>query len=290
MATRKTTTRHTFRRHVAPFAPVALALAMNAVNPGQQQTTANTTPPPADNQIVFAQSCAAPHFPSDTPTSMDETSCTVAGNGGKETFQNEAKNNFCAPDPAKPVTLAEMIALQATVQQDSNINFGNPRSHPLSNTAGPATNRAPLQKLGEGDEVVLQGFVLIARQEGAESVNCGKNVPDDPVDHDIHISIVQNPSDAECDGIVAEMTPHHRPPEWNPATLKAVSDGKLPVRITGQRMFDSSHSPCINGSSVSGDPKRASLWEVHPIYKFEVCPQGDCANGGWVPLELWKKG
>ena len=283
--------RQTFRRHVAPFAPVALAMAMKLTNP---------VPPPAEQPhqtpqqpaIVqgtgFHPSCSNPHFPSDTPGEIDATSCTLAGSGGAETAQNEAKNNFCASDPAKPVTLAEMLDLQQKVQQDRSIPFGNRSNHPLTNEAGPAQDRIPLVKLGEGDQVVVQGFVLIARQEGGESVNCGKNVADDPGDHDIHISLVQNTSDAECQSIVVEMTPHHRPTQWTAALVNEVAHAKLPVRVTGQRMFDSSHSPCQNGSSVQGDPKRASLWEVHPIYKFDVCPKGDCSSGGWVPLEAWK--
>jgi hypothetical protein len=59
--------------------------------------------------------------------------------------------------------------------------------------------------------------------------------------------------------------------------------------FTGQWMFDSSHTPCVNGSPIKGDPARISLWEVHPIYKFEVCPQGNCTSVGWVPLEAWTK-
>lgn len=294
MAARKTRTRHTFLHHVAPFAPVALALAMNVANPGQQQTTANTTPEANNNQIVFTPSCTAPHFPSaDTPI---DSACGAEGKGGAEATQNEAKNNFCAPDPAKPVTLAEMVALQQKVQQDPSINFGNFRNHPFSNTPGPTTDRKKLESLGEGDEVVIQAFVLIARQEGAESVNCGSKFPGKPptdnVYHDIHISLVEKPGDAECSGIVAEMIPHHRPDAWTADLVNEVANAKLPVRVTGHRMFDSSHSPCNNGTPQQGDPKRASLWEVHPIYKFEVCTNsnGDCSSGGWVPLELWKPG
>ncbi|HKD15945.1 MAG TPA: hypothetical protein VKE71_15525 [Candidatus Angelobacter sp.] len=282
MPKKRSKSSRTFSRHVAPFAPVALALAMNMAPSNRGKPV--TTPPPGG----FTQSCSAPHFPIDTPEAMDTGACGIAGKGGAETTQNEAKNNFCAPDPAKPVTLADMLALQQKVQQDSSIHFGNTRSHPLSSGAGPQQDRAPLVKLGEGDEVVIQGFVLIARQEGAESVNCGKNVPDDPTNHDIHISLVQNPGDAECSSIVVEMTPHHRPEEWTPKLVNEVAHAKLLVQVTGQRMFDSSHSPCSNGTPVSGDPRRASLWEVHPIYKFEVCPQGNCSSGGWVPLELWK--
>lgn len=242
------------------------------------------------SDVGFAQFCTNPHFPVDTPTIMDSTTCGVAGNGGAETWQNEAKNNFCAPDPAKPVTIQDLAKLQTAVEQDQTIPFGNTRNHPLTSNPGPAKDRTALVGLGEGSQVVLQGYVLIARQEGAESVNCGSHVPNASSYHDIHISIVQNASDDECSGVVAEMVPHHRPTVWNRANVQSVANAKLSVRVTGQLMFDSSHSPCSNGVSVPGDPSRASLWEVHPIYKFEVCPQGDCSSGdGWLSLEDWKK-
>jgi hypothetical protein len=178
-----------------------------------------------------------------------------------------------------------MVKLQTSVQSNKAISFGNPDQHPLSAQPGPVTNRAPLQALGEGKQVVLLGYVLVARQEGEESVNCGTAVPNDPVDHDIHISIVNSPSITnECSGVVAEMIPHHRPAEWTPAAVEAVATAHLMVRVTGQLMFDSSHTPCIAGAPIEGDPARASLWEVHPIYKFEVCPKGKCGSTGWVAL------
>jgi len=251
-----------------------------------------TTPAPASPvaEVGFAQSCADPNFPTETPTAMDEGSCSVAGSGGVETWQNEAKNDFCASASGAPTatTIADLVALQAKVQQIPNINFGNTRQHPLTAKAGPIQNRAPLVALGEGSLVQLQGFVKVARPEGAESVNCGKQVPNQDAFHDIHISIVSNVGDEECSGVVVEMTPHHRPPAWTADLVNQVAASKLRVRVTGQRIFDSSHTPCINGSPISGDPSRVSLWEVHPIYRFEVCPQGDCADGGWVALEAWK--
>jgi hypothetical protein len=282
-----------FSRHVAPFAPLALALAMGAGSASRHQPS--PIAPAQTAEAGFAQSCANPRFPTDTPTAMDGTSCSVSGNGGAETWQNEAKNNFCAfglaVNPTSPIsiTIPELVALQAKVQQIPDINFGNTREHPLTSKAGPIQNRAPLVTLGEGSLVQLQGYVKIARQEGAESVNCGSHVPNDDAYHDIHISIVLNSADQECSGVVVEMTPHHRPATWNADLVNEVAAGGLLVRVTGQRMFDSSHSPCINGSPVTGDPARISLWEVHPIYKFEVCPQGNCTSGGWEPLEAWKK-
>jgi hypothetical protein len=156
----------------------------------------------------------------------------------------------------------------------------------FATAAGPATDRAPLQAMGEGSIVSLQGFVKIARQEGAESVNCGKNVANIASNHDIHISIVDSPGAEECSGVVVEMIPHHRPDSWTPANVNEVAKANLLVRVTGQLMFDSSHTPCRNGTSIQGDPKRSSLWEVHPIYEFDVCPEGNCSSGtGWVPLE-----
>ena len=281
----------TIARSIATFAPLALALLINAA-PAQPSigvsTNASTDQP--QGKPGFAQTCAEPHFPIATPSPLDGTACGPAGNGAAETWQNEAKNNFCAADPGNPITIQEMIDLQAKVQLDAEITFGNPRTHPLTSKPGPATDRAPLVTLGEGKQVILQGFVRIARQEGPESVNCGKDVPGGAAFHDIHISIVQNSTQDECSGVVVEMIPHHRPDGWTAASVQSVANAQLPVRVTGQLMFDSSHSPCTDGNAIHGDPARASLWEIHPVYKFEVCPQGDCNSGtGWEPLEVWKK-
>lgn len=104
-----------------------------------------------------------------------------------------------------------------------------------------------------------------------------------------HISIVDSSSNhVECLSVVVEMSPHHRPAAWNQANVEAVAKAHLPVRVTGQLFFDSSHTPCGGGVPTKGDPSRASLWEIHPIYKFEVCAKGDCSSGGWVPLTEWK--
>jgi hypothetical protein len=190
------------------------------------------------------------------------------------------------------MTIVQMVGLQAQVQKDKSIPFGNTRMHPLTTMHGPATDRAALVALGEGSEVVINGFVKIARQEGAESVNCGKGkgVPDKAEDHDIHVSIVESLTQEECSSVVVEMTPHHRPTQWTSALVNEVASARLPVRVTGQLMFDSSHTPCVSGKPIPGDPSRAALWEAHPIYKFEVCTQRDCSSGtGWVPLEEWKK-
>jgi hypothetical protein len=250
----------------------------------------------------LTESCPNPAFPG--PAVPIDSSCSAQGAGGVEATQNEAKNNFCAtgtPQGAPlPKTFAQLIALQSQVAQNTSINFGdeaNPGMH------GPTTDRAPLKALGEGKLVQLKAFVVAAAQEGDESVNCGKAFDQEPkkdLFHDIHISLVATQQLAtpantaekdanECQGIVSEMIPHHRPPEWTAANVNKVAAKHLMVRLTGQLFFDSSHVPCSQGKEVRTNPRRISLWEVHPIYKFEVCTANCAAAGTWVPLSQWVK-
>jgi hypothetical protein len=249
---------------------------------------AGTTP----SQQGLNPTCTNPSFPEPAPQKKlgIDTKCGLVGAGGKEATQNTAKNNFCASGTPSAVTIASLTKLQASVEKDPTIPFGS---------KGPAIDRTPLQKLGEGRLVTLKAFVLFARQEGKESVNCGTKVPNNPLFHDIHISLVDaesvsQPGDTkpvlntkECTGVVAEMSPHHRPDKWTAGNLQKVAKAQLPVRVTGQLFFDSSHLPCANGQPVGSNPKRISLWEIHPIYKFEVCTANCNGAGTWLPLDQW---
>lgn len=238
--------------------------------------------------------CSAPRFPEPTPLGIDNQ-CGNQGNGGKEAAQNAIKNNFCPITiTPEPLTIADFQQLQKDVaKQTPSINFG---------PSGPTTNRAPLTTLGEGTLVSLKAFVFIARQEGGESVNCKGHVDDtNPLNHDIHISFVDSVDNLmktgdtksvkdskECTGIVGELSPHHRPSNWTAENVNKLAKAQVLVRVTGQQFFDSSHVPCSNGMPVGSNPKRISLWEVHPIYKFDVCTSN--CNGGaahWQSLDDW---
>jgi hypothetical protein len=210
----------------------------------------------------------------------------LQGSGGEEANQNAAKNNFCAGGTPTDMTLEDFASLQTQVNNDPSIPFGD--SSREGRPKGPAVDRAPLQALGEGKLVRMQAFVLLGKQEGAESVNCENVVPNQPAFHDIHMDLVSSSEVTdECGGVVSEMIPHHRPDAWTAANVEKLVKAKLPVRVTGQLFFDSSHVPCQNGIPVGDNPKRVSLWEIHPIYKFEVC-SGDCASdAGWVALDQW---
>jgi hypothetical protein len=245
---------------------------------------------PAFKRVKFKPVCASPSYPTPPPAKSPaiDSQCGLSGAGlGAEGQQDMAKNNFCAKGSAQTITIDDLTKLQAQVEANKAINFGNQNQG--TRKKGPTTNRALVRKLGEGKLVTLKAFVLIARQEGGESVNCGKNVPNQAPFHDIHISLVESTSvDNECAGVVAEMSPHHRPDSWNHANVEKVAREKLPVRVTGHLYFDSSHFPCSNGQAVgTGNPKRISLWEIHPIYAFEVCTADCDAAGTWVSLDQW---
>jgi hypothetical protein len=232
-------------------------------------------------------SCGSPAFPAKEPTPID-SSCGAAGKGGKETAQNTQKNDFCASGDPAAITFDKLNRLQTQVENKKSIPFGDKSEG--TRKAGPATDRTALKQIGEGNLVVLSGFVLIARQEGGESVNCGDQVPDNPVNHDIHISLVEAADQSdECKSVVAEMSPHHRPAEWTADNVNLLAKTHAPVRATGHLFFDSSHLPCASDQRVRSNPKRSSLWEVHPIYKFEVCTEKCDGAGTWVDLVDWVK-
>lgn len=250
-------------------------------------------------QQKFPDSCSngtTPHFPS--MAAPIDNQCGLNGesaNHPEEGLQNAAKNNFCAEgNTANPINVSNMASLQGDAEaQQQKLHF----------VAGkPPKDRAFLEQMGEGELVVFEGFVFHARQECKETVNCGTVPPNVNASHDIHIALLEEPRKTkltaakadqdkeECTGFVAEMIPHHRPAEWTACNVNDVAEKGLRVRVAGQRFFDGSHLPCKNGLPQGSNPKRISLWEIHPIYSFEVCPQGDCADGGWVPLEKFAAG
>ncbi len=109
---------------------------------------------------------------------------------------------------------------------------------------------------------------------------------------DIHISIgPKSPQMSEYDGIVAEMIPQlPRPAGWDAATLNRLA-GKQ-VLVVGALTYDNEHLVNDNPATPkSGQPKRFSLWEVHPITAFYVCPAGDGCDpatlGQWMTLTAW---
>lgn len=228
------------------------------------------------------------------------TQCGLDGEGENPpaSAQNMTKSNLCASSPAVPVTISVFDDLQQAAEE-KEIPFGNqhvPNPEPLPENRSVLKDLIPTAggtAVGEGTKVVFVGFVLRTKLAGKESVNC--HLPGKAA-NDIHIVLARRPDDTECNSVTAEMIPHFRPAAWDKITFQSVLAKlrKHPVRITGQMFFDASHSPCGHAEfQPQGDPKRRSLWEIHPVYAIDVCKNQTLASCKtdeepvWTAFDKW---
>lgn len=220
---------------------------------------------------AFNPGCALPFKGVRNPPADDH--CGIAGGSSNPAKQAEsrAKNNFCAATKSpRMITYQELVNLQ---RKSSNV----PKSLP---------DRTILRDLGEGQYVSYVAFIKDAHYSdvgAGEAVNC--NIPGRTT-NDIHIVLLKDLNDDECLSTTAEMSPHYRPPEWTDKNIMRASAGH-PVRLRGHLFFDGSHKPCSGSSRPN--PKRASVWEIHPVYSMEVCSQTTIAQcqkqtAKWTPL------
>jgi len=149
--------------------------------------------------------------------------------------------------------------------------------------------RLPSGPVSEGGLVQFAGFVIDAKDEHPESVNCAGQ---DGMD--IHISLGDRTT-TEWHGIVAEMIPQiPKPTGWDRATLIRLKKNPKPqVLVIGGLTYDNEHLVNKNSAHPNGtQPKRMSLWEIHPIIEFLVCEMASCdpqQKTDWTTLESWAK-
>src|SRR5215469_16519540 len=266
--------RHTFSRQVAPFAPVALALLMNANPTGTGKPTAHGGS--GGGVGTFSPVCTLPFNGARNPAADDHCGMQGGSSDPAKQAESKSKNNFCATtNSPEVVTHDQLDALQAKATS-ANLKKSIP-------------DRKVVEDMGEGKYVSYIAFVKDAHYSdvtAGEAVNC--NIAGNDT-NDIHIVLVQDsgPNVDECTSTTAEMSPHFRPPSWTPENIMKASAGH-PVRVQGHLLYDGSHTPCTAHSRPN--PKRASLWEVHPVYSFDVCSQttiAECqqSTAEWTPLE-----
>lgn len=244
----------------------------------------------AAGEGAFVPGCELP-FADIAGSELDvDATCPIEGVGSSEAHlaQNRAKNNFCAPGPVIPLKLGDFERLQDFADQ-SGIPHGSSNALP--------ENRGVLQDavmvngraVGEGSLVRFVGFIQDAHHSNlskGESVNCKvKGKPH----NDIHVSLVEDAAETEeCASVTAEISPHFRPPAWEPENLTGLG---RPVRLSGHLFFDGSHVPCRGSKRAS--PPRVSVWEIHPVYAIDVCAKtslGACKatdESLWTPLHVW---
>lgn len=208
---------------------------------------------------TFTPPCTLPFKGIRSPPSDDQ--CGIAGGSSDPAKQAEsrAKNNFCASSgTVRAIGYKELVNLQK-----KSVNI--PKK---------LVDRSVVRKLGEGQYVSYIAFIKDAHYSdvgGGEAVNC--NLPGTTT-NDIHIVLLQSLNQDECLSTTAEISPHYRPPGWTDKKLLKASAGH-PVRIKGQLFFDGSHTPCSGTSRPN--PKRISVWEIHPVYSVEICSERSIA-------------
>ncbi|HEX4960540.1 MAG TPA: hypothetical protein VF173_06855 [Thermoanaerobaculia bacterium] len=279
-------------RRVAPFAPLAIALLAQTALLGGGGTTAT----PADHGPDTAAVCG-----DEIPTYQEchseyPTGCSKAAN--YDPFLNLLKNQLTAP------TVAPLRLLGR--DDFGKLEQGLPPALTKSNHE---VFKDDLAALGDGRVVGVVGYLYYAKKGGKESSNCQLENPDDI---DFHIGIGFDPALAAKLGskdkkqkvtpedhtvmnqtsVIVEMTPHWRAqfrPEWKIEALTLAIGHQ--VRVAGQLLVDNEHFAPHDDCAFPGAGStcwRASVWELHPVTRFEVCNTSTpCTetSGGWVDLE-----
>jgi len=237
--------------------------------------------PAAGSEIVLHASCPAvgTHKVNGVQKGYPDTS--DAG------LRNLAKRH--APVGTTPVTLtlADLLALQQSVSASfadahtSKTSFHPDRSALRSLALGAGT-------INEGDLVQVAGFVNAVRPEGGESVNCAG-----ADGGDIHLNLGAQ-GGTEWQGVVVEMIPQlQRPVGWDSTTLAHLKSQQRQVLVVGGLTYDNEHLVNDDPAHPNGtQPKRISLWELHPITAFYVCESASCDpadHAAWTTLTAWAK-
>jgi hypothetical protein len=271
-------------------------LAKN-ISVGQPTPAVTPTPQPQAGGKAFDPGCTLPFDAIKQKHPIIDDTCSIDGNkkgGGKLTegklAENHAKNNFCLTGTPVDISYDDLLQLQSARGSihDTDLTSAADRTAKLTKVI--TVNG---QSIGEGTLVRITLHVMSTEYADTkdkypttygESCNCYRPSNEE---NDIHIALGKQTSGDECVSVTAEMNPHFRPAKWTPDNVKLV--GGRPVRVTGQLFYDSSHVICQPGKPAK--PPRASLWEIHPVYRFEVCTLNDTAScqnapdSAWTPLD-----
>jgi hypothetical protein len=155
--------------------------------------------------------------------------------------------------------------------------------------------------LSEGDVARLAGWLVgiypawSATLPAGEGTNCCLPGTDD---NDFHLALVARPPEGDprdpvlhYQSAVAEMIPQHRVAGWTLEALQRLVDEKREVMVVGPLFYDAHHhvhaSPTDDVEGC-GDPRRFTLWEVHPVRDFYTCGRAEGCRvedwAGWVPF------
>lgn len=264
--------------NAATLVPLAIALATGPLvgaSGGRATVSAKTTSATAAKAKV---ACAA------VLSVCPEMGCAPANT--PDAVTNELKRRVPTGGSPKLLTLDDFKRLQ----DDEIAAFGNDRIEPTEVERLKNLHQLSVSggRVSEGDLVQVVGFLVgKSHSSSGESVNCQLA---GAANNDFHITIADDASSEEFAGIVVEMTPQVRKKAWTLKALAAAEALERPVLVVGQLFYDNKHN--INDDPENphgGDPKRFSLFEVHPVTAFFVCKTSEQCDpsrlSDWLALE-----
>ena len=242
-------------------------------------------------------------FPADTPEMAEEqyppcptdpsAPCPDIGcvKNQAEELRHKAKRNASRTGRITPLAISSFETLQTrardAVGEDADL-LADDRDLLRNLPVGDA-------RVSEGSRVLVTGYVVgEPRPNKKETVNCNFT---GELNNDYHIPIATRPSTGnhkldEYRSIVVEMIPQDRPDGWTDEKLKKIRDAKLMVKVEGRLFYDDLHQ--VNKTPrrpVGGEPRRFSIWEVHPVTEFWVCKKKRCVAKNaneWITLGKWQ--
>jgi|SRR5579862_4499142 len=256
--------------------------------PGATIGTSVSTPttPPAPPPPTYATTNAScppvGEYPDKTTGGLTQYSPTSDGG-----LRDMAKRHLPTSTTPKTFTFDDFAALQLDVD---TLTGKDAVHHKVAFTP----DRNALRNLqtasgtiSEGDLVQLVGYVRFTTPGAiTEAVNCAGSDG-----RDVHINVGPAGTSSPYDGIVSEMIPQLPRDGWTEANVKKLLDGKTLVLVIGGLTYDNEHLVNKDASHpVGGSPQRMSLWEIHPITEFDVCPVTTCdptQHSQWTAFTAW---
>jgi hypothetical protein len=231
------------------------------------------------------------------PCAADLEHCPVEGcaqPGSPHALLNTLKRRTTTADGRK-ISRASAVTVSFDVlralEREAAALVGEKRDLDEAERSKLAAIAVGAQKVGEGTAARLVGYVAPrgrgrssgTHAGGIESVNCRL---EDEAQRDIHINVMPRPDATECDGVVVEMIPQGRGehPRWNADELDRLAKDQKLVMIVGPLFYDNEHRVRPDCTIKSSEPKRMSLWEIHPVIEVWVCERNGCtadAPRGW---------
>jgi len=232
----------------------------------------------------FARKAAAKTGPCVT----DLEKCAIVGcaTGDDQDSKNHALMNTIKHGPGKKPADQLSVASFADLQKQADDLVGEAASLTPDERDSISNLKVGSVTTGEGHLVTVTGYLVgVPHPNTGESVNCNLSGADN---NDFHIPFADSPSKTPYEGIVIEAIPQERNAGWTTEKMKKIVKAKQRVMVTGQLFYDSAHRVRTNPKTLTNQPPRFSLFEIHPVDDFLVCAKANCSPSDpsqWTKLE-----